>query len=150
MGGIFFNFIYLFFYSLTIKYFTIDRILHLDKHGKMCKIISEKYFTSKQSIKRMLYEVINNLDGFKSRLVEALQLLLNIQFLFLTKDGVSVSNSSCCHWYEKAQAQGHLYCPWPPPPLDTRWHHNWLILEAGCWFVVYNIIASFGRPLCNT
>ena len=150
MGGIFFNFIYLFFYSLTIKYFTADRILHPNKHGKMCKIISEKYFTSKQSIKRMLYEVINNLDGFKSRLVEALQLLLNIQFLFLTKDGVSVSNSSCCHWYEKAQAQGHLYCPWPPPPLDTRWHHNWLILEAGFWFVVYNIIASFGRPLCNT
>ena len=100
-----------FFYSLTIKYFTIDRILHPDKHGKMCKIISEKYFTSKQSIKRMLYEVINNLDGFKSRLVEALQLPLNIQFLFLTKDGVSVSDSSCCHWYEKAQAQGHLYCP---------------------------------------
>ena len=99
------------FYSLTIKYFIVNQILHLNKHGKMCKIISEKYFTSKQSIKRMLYEVINNLDGFKSRLVEALQLLLNLQFLFLTKDGVSVSNSSCCHWYEKAQAQGHLYCP---------------------------------------
>ena len=57
----------------------------------------------------MLYEVINNLDGFKSRLVEALQLPLNIQFLFLTEDGVSVSNSICYHWYEKAQVQGHLY-----------------------------------------
>ena len=35
--GFFFNFIYLFFYSLTIKYFTADRILHPNKHGKMCK-----------------------------------------------------------------------------------------------------------------
>ena len=86
----------------------------------------------------MLYEVINNLDGFKSRLVEALQLPLNIQFLFLTNDGVSVSNSSCCHWYEKAQAKGHLYCPWPPPPPNTRRRHNYLILEVGHWFVMYN------------
>ena len=42
----------------------------------------------------MLNEVTKNLDGFKSRLVKALQLLLNFQFLFLTKDGVSVSISS--------------------------------------------------------
>ena len=61
-------------------------------------------------LRSMLYEAINNLDGFKSRLVEEFQLLLNIEFLFLTKAGISVSNSSC-HWYEKAQAQGHLYCP---------------------------------------
>ena len=38
--------------------------------------------------------MINNLDGFKSRLVKALQLLSNLQFLFLTKDGVSVPNSN--------------------------------------------------------
>ena len=42
----------------------------------------------------MLYEVTNNLDGFKSRLVNALQLLLNLQFLFLTRDCVSVPNSN--------------------------------------------------------
>ena len=59
----------------------------------------------------MLYELINNLNRFKSRLVEVLQLPLDIQFLFVAKDGVSVSNSSCCHWYEKAQEQGHLYYP---------------------------------------
>ena len=72
----------------------------------------------------MLYEVINNLDGFKRRLVEVLQLPLNIQFLFLTKDGVGVSNSSCCHWYEKAQAKGHLYYPQPPPPPNSMRCHN--------------------------
>ena len=30
------------FYSLTIKYFIVNQILHLNKHGKMCKIISGK------------------------------------------------------------------------------------------------------------
>ena len=42
----------------------------------------------------MLYEVINNLDGFNSRLVKALQLLLNLQFLFLIEYGISVSISN--------------------------------------------------------
>lgn len=41
----------------------------------------------------------NNLDGFKSGLVEELQLLLNLQFQFLSKDDVS----SSCHWYQKEQ-----------------------------------------------
>ena len=28
--------------------FTVDQILHLNKHGKMCKIFFEKYFSLKQ------------------------------------------------------------------------------------------------------
>ena len=65
----------------------------LTKSQFNCCYVKQREGKKEKTFKR------NNLDGFKSGLVEELQLLLNLQFQFLSKDDVS----SSCHWYQKEQ-----------------------------------------------
>lgn len=73
----------------------------------------------KQEVKRC--KVSNNLDGFKSRLVQAHQLLLNLQFPM--RDAASACR--WCHGYQKKQrAQYYLYRPPSDLPAATKRCHD--------------------------